>query len=176
MALVARERLLRRRPAKKKDADVAEDGEHERGEDGVSKTQFDIEGRVAMAIRIERREKGNAEGKTAGQVTGDLIVQVVTARRGQKSTDSAQRADVVVAHRGEVIVADGALQQRMRKRVSRTQKRVDNVADRQNEGKRKSAEPHRPAHEVVGEHSRVFRRWRQRKAALHKQKYRAEAG
>ena len=176
IVLVAREWPLRRGLAEKKDADVADDGKHEGGEHGMSKTQFDIERRVAGGIRIERREKGDSKSKAAGKIAGDLVVEIVSARRGQKSPDGAQGADVVVAHGGEVIVADGALEEWMRQGMSGPEERVDHLTERKHEGERERDETHGPAHEVVGEDSRVFCGGRQRKKALRRQEYCAVAG
>lgn len=176
IALVAREWPLRRGLAKEKDADVAEDEKHERGEHGMRKTQFDIARRVAGGIRIERREKGDSESKDAGQIASDLIVEIVTLRRGEKSPDGAQGADVVVAHGREVIVADGALDEGVRQRVSGTEERGDHVTERKHEGERERGETYGPAHEVVGEDSRVFCGGSQWRIPLHRPKYCAEAG
>ena len=124
----------------------------------MSEADVDLKPRVLCASGVHWGKESDAESRDTGEIPGDLVVQVITARAEEKSRNGAKAADKIVAHGRVVIVADGALEDRMRKRMFGPDEREQNHAAGKSEGKRQCDDANGPAQRIVGEDSGILRR------------------
>lgn len=138
-------------------AEVCEYKKHERGSHQVYAAKIVMKAVVYVVMRIHRGDKSNDESQSSSYVAGNFVAEIVAPCTGEKRGDSEKTAHEVVAHGRVVVVADRALEQRMRQRMCGTGQRENDGADREHKRKRDRGDTNGPAHGVVGVDGRVFR-------------------